>query len=289
MVTVAYTIVICLLMLTAVRCQPKQIIHIIDEVNRTLDPSWWKDRTESQYSSVEVALDGVELHNSTLVVVKYECENKELQESAAAHDAPRHPQCPTWFFPNTSLNGTCTCGDDVNGIVKCDESTKEASMLDCHCMTYSKSTGPVVGACFYNCEIPKLNPLLNHEYRLLPSDITELNTYMCGHLNREGQLCGKCKENSSLPVYSYDMKCVQCSTSPFNWVKYIFAAFLPLTLFFVFIVGCRLSVTSPNLLAFVFVSQLPSIGPNARIILVATEPHLIAANLAKVLLTLYGI
>jgi len=125
MVNVAYIIVTYLLLLTAVRCtsvQPKQIIYV-NEVNRTLDPSCWKDRTESQYSSVEVALDDVELHNSTLFVVKYECENKELQESAAAYDAPRHPICPTWFFPNTSLNGTCTCGDDVNGIVRCDEST----------------------------------------------------------------------------------------------------------------------------------------------------------------------
>jgi len=55
-----------------VRCtsvQPKQIIN-----------SCWKDRKESQYSSVEVALDGVELHNFTVAVVKYECENKEFQE-----------------------------------------------------------------------------------------------------------------------------------------------------------------------------------------------------------------
>ena len=287
MVNVAYVIVTYLLLLTAVRCtsvQPKQIIYV-NEVNRTLDPSCWRDRTESQYSSVEVALDGVELHNSTLVVVKYECENKELQESAAAHDAPRHPQCPTWFFPNTSLNGTCTCGDDVNGIVRCDESTREISMLDCYCMTYSNSTGPVVGACFYNCG----NHLIDELYDLLPSNVTELNTYMCGHLNREGQLCGKCKENNSIPVYSYDMKCVQCSTSPFNWVKYILAAFLPLTVFLVFIVSCRLSATSPKLLAFVFFSHLPSIGPNARVILAATEPYPTPANLAKVLLTLYGI
>ena len=62
-----YIIVNCLLLLT-VRCtsvQPKQIIY-----------SCWKDRKESQYSSVEVALDGGELHNFTVVVVKYECENK---------------------------------------------------------------------------------------------------------------------------------------------------------------------------------------------------------------------
>ena len=287
MVNVACEIVICLLLLTAVRGtsgQPKQIIYV-DEANRTLDPSCWMD---NKSKSSTLALDGVELQNSTLVVVKLECKYKELQESVA--DSPHGPPCPTWFFPNSSLNGTCTCGDDVHGAVGCDESTKEASILDCFCMTYSKSTGPVVGACFYNCEHPTLDPLpTDGLYHLLPSNVTELNTYMCERLNRAGQLCGQCKDNYSIPVYSYDMKCVNCSTSPFNWVKYILAAFLPLTVFFVLVVSCRLSATSPKLLAFVFFSQFPSIGANARVILAAAESYHIASSLAKVILALYGI
>ena len=120
-------------------------------------------------------------------------------------------------------------------------------------MTYNESTGPVVGSCFYNLPPPTLTHTL---YDLVPSNITELNNYMCGHLNREGQLCGRCKENYSVPVYSYDLKCVQCSTSPFNWVKYILAAFLPLTVFFVVVVSCRLSATSPKLLTFVSLVSL---------------------------------
>ena len=156
-------------------------------------------------------------------------------------------------------------------------------------MTYDNFTGPVVGACFYNCD-SAVNPLLKDDlYHLLPSDITELNNYMCRHLNREGQLCGKCIEGYSTPVYSYDLKCVQSSTSFFNWVKYILAAFLPLTVFFVLVVCCRLSVTSPKLLAFLFISQIVAIGPNVRVVLTVTKPYPIAARLAKVIFTLYGI
>ena len=54
-------------------------------------------------------------------------------------------------------------------------------------------------------------------------------------------------------------------------------------------VSCRLSATSPKLLAFVFFSQTLAIGANVRVVLTATKPYPIAASLAKVIFTLYGI
>ena len=283
MASLVHELAICLLLLTAVRGtsdQPKQLI-CVDEANGTLD--CWENR--AKYTSAGVSLDGGELYNSTLAAVKYECMCTEHQKSVP--DATCDPPCPTWFF---LWNGTCRCGDNVHDAVRCNDSTKEESILDCYCTTYNKSIGPVVGACFYNCENPTVNPLLKDEvYHLLPSDVTELNDNMCGYFNREGQLCGKCKENYCTPVYSYDLKCVHCSTSPFNWVKYILAAFLPLTVFFVLVVSCRLSATSPKLFAFVFISQFLSTGANVRVVLAATEPHPLASSLAKVLLTAYGI
>ena len=258
MASVVYKIVTYLFLLIAVRgtsVQPKQLVYI-DEVNGTLDLSCWEEKAKPPYSGVEVALDDVELYNSTLVVVKPKCKCEEFQKCAA--DASLDWQCPTWFFPDPSSNGTCRCGDDVHGTVKCNDSTKEAFISSSHCMTYNESTGPVVGVCFYN--------FLRHTlYDLVPCNITELNNYMCGQLNREGQLCGRCKEDYSVPVYSYDLKCVQCSTSPFNWILYILAAFLPLTVFFVLVLSCRISATSPKLLTFVCFSQFVSAGANMRV------------------------
>ena len=283
------TITWLLLLLTTVRStgvQPKKIIYV-DKVNGTLRPSFWQDKAES--SSTEVTLDGVNLHKSTVVAVKHKTKSKELQESTA--DAPHDQQCPTWFFTDSTSNGTCRCGDDVHDTVQCNNSTKEASILNCYCMTYNKSTGPVVGACFYNC----MNPTLKNElrrfhklYHLLPPNVTQLNNFMCGYFNRKGQLCGKCKENHNIPLYSYDLKCVQCSTSPFNWIKYILAAFLPLTVFFVLVMGCRLSATSPKLLAFVFFSQSFAKGGNVCAVLEVTKLYPILAKLARVVLALYG-
>ena len=285
MISVLYKLVTSLLLLTTVRSTsvlPKQIIYI-DELNGTLDPYCWENGDELPRSGIEVALDGMKLHNSTLVVVKPKCKCKELQESAA--DVPHQQQCPTWFFPDPSSNGTCRCGDEIHGAVRCNNSRKEAAILSCYCMTYNESTGPVVGICFYNCVHNVLKDAL---YHLLPSDVTDLIN-MCGYFNRDGQLCGRCKENYSIPVYSYDLNCVQCPNSSFNWVKYIVAAFLPLTVFFVLVVCCRLSVTSPKLFAFVFFSQTVAEAANVRIVLAELQPHPIVASLAKVLFALYGI
>ena len=163
MTIVVYEVAACLLLLVAVRgasVQPKQIVYV--EVNGTLDQSSWTNNAESLYH--------VELHNSTPVVVKHGCKSEELQESATY--VPHDPPCPTWFFPDPSPNGTCRCGDSVHDTVRCNDSTKETSILDCYCMTYNESTGPVVGACFYNLLCPTLT------YNLVPSNVTELNHYV---------------------------------------------------------------------------------------------------------------
>jgi len=190
----AYKVTFCLLFLAAVRSsgvQSKQIIYL-DEGNRTLDPSCWEIGPESPCESVKVALGGAEQHNSTIVVVKEKCKN--VPEA----DAPDGTSCPTWF---SLTNGTCTCGNDIGGAVRCNNSTKKVAILQWYCMTYNESTGPIVGACLYNCIHPAMEDILYHP---LPSNVTELN--MRGYFNRAGQLCGNCKENYRIPVNSYDAK-----------------------------------------------------------------------------------
>ena len=284
MASAVYEILTCLLLLTAVTgasVQAKKSIYV-EEVNGTLVITCQVNGAELPYSGVEMALNGVEMQNSTAIFMEHIF--KKVQESVT--DAPHDPPCHTWLFPDPSSNSTCRCGDDVHGIIKCNDSTKEAFIRSCYCMTYNESTGPVVGACPYNL----IRPTRTHTlYNLVPSHIAKLNNYMCGQLNREGQLCGRCKDAYSIPIYSYNLKCVHCSTSPFNWILYILAAFLPLTVFFVLVVCCRLSATSPKLFAFVFFSQFVSAGENVRVVLEKTVPYPIAKSLAKVLFTLYGI
>ena len=273
MACIVYKMATCLLLLTAVRTsgvQPKQIIYA-DKGSWTIDSN---HRENELRENVEAALDGIEQHNSTLVVVKQNC------KSVSIADAPGGTPCPTWFLPDSSANGTCRCGSDINEAVRCNDSTKEVAILDCYCVTYNnESTIPVIGICIYNCVHHTLKDALYHPLQL----------NICEYFNREGQLCGKCKKNYSIPVYSYDLKCVKCSNSHFGWVMYILAAFLPLTVFFILVLSFRLSATSPQLSAFVFVSQIGAMGANVRSLLAVIEPYPIAEMLTRVILSIYGI
>ena len=165
----AYKVTICLLLLAAVRStgvQPRQIIYV-DEGNVTVGPRYWESKPEPPWESVKVALDGAEQHNSTIVVVKQKC------KSVPIADAPDGTPCSTWFLPDSSANGTCRCGNDIHGAVGCNDFTKDVGILKNYCMTYSESTGPVVGACFYN-----IYTLEGTIYHPLPSKVTKLDVWV---------------------------------------------------------------------------------------------------------------
>jgi len=85
------------------------------------------------------------------------------------------------------------------------------------------------------------------------------------------------------------MKRVQCSTSQFGWLKYILAAFLQLTVFFILVLSCRLSATSPRLLRFAFFSQVIAVGANVCYILAVAESYPVTAMSARVVFSIYGI
>ena len=196
--------------------------------------------------------------------------------------------CPTWFRPYSSGNATCRCGHDISDVVRCNETTHETTLLDCYCMTYNESTGPVVGACFYNC----IHHTLKHKlYYPVTPEIKYLNRDMCkqNDLHRGGQLCGKCEENYWPLAYSYDLKCEHCPSSASSWVVYILVAFLPLTVFFIIVLSCGLSATSPKLSTFVFLSQTVAIGANVRIVLAEVGPYPLASKTARIIFSLYGI
>ena len=118
-----------------------------------------------------------------------------------------------------------------------------------------------------------------------------LNDMMCGRFNRSRQLCGKCKTNYSPPVYSYDLHCTLCSGGKYNWIKYIAIAFVPLTVFLVLILCCRISATSPKLYMYVTFCQALATPANIRVLLIASGKSSFPRAtiiLVRILSTLYG-
>ena len=75
----------------------------------------------------------------------------------------------------------------------CPLSIRETYLLEWFCMSQD-STGLVVGACPYHHYSYISTQRENfQEHYLLPKHISDLEDFMCGHLNRKGRMCGQCR------------------------------------------------------------------------------------------------
>ncbi len=72
-------------------------------------------------------------------------------------------------------------------------------------------------------------------------------------------MCGECIEGYGLPVYSYNLSCVECSNYKYNWLKYIAVAYIPLTIFYFIVIKFRISATSGLLAGYVTICHMITI------------------------------
>ena len=87
---------------------------------------------------------------------------------------------------------------------------------DCEQVTGATEYGPCPYIAHYNTTT---NPVDPHVWYIkLPSNVSSLNEFMCGPLNREGLLCGKCKDGYGTALYSYTLKCSKCWGHGYGWV-----------------------------------------------------------------------
>ena len=170
--------------------------------------------------------------------------------------------CPTWTYP-TPPNNECVCGDGIDGSISCDPDTLTVSITKKYmCMFFSEELQTMfAGTCPYNIYVGGNVP------RNI-SQSMEGNTHdqFCfhDHMHREGPLCGECEENYTLPAYSYYLGCIKCESYKNGWIKFVAAAFLPVTLFYIIVITFRLSITSSSLNVFVMIHQVLAIPPVVR-------------------------
>ena len=170
------------------------------------------------------------------------------------------------MYPSSANNSECVCGDSLNGIVSCNEESSTVYLAKHFCAFFSEELDTtLIGNCPYSLG------------GLLPKNVSELKDdleFICGHLHRKGQLCGECQDNYTLPVYSYNPGCVECKDFKHGWIKFISAAFLPLTVFYVVVIVFRISATSSALNCYVLVSQLTATSAGIRAIYFGNHFHL---------------
>ena len=164
------------------------------------------------------------------------------------------PSCPPGFVSQGN-ESSCVCGNWPYKIVKCDERSKNASMLIGFCMTYDNETGEInAGVCatgIFRSDSYKF-------YYPLPNEVSSLDEHVCGPLNSKGMLCGECKDSyAASPLSKLSINaCVSCSDGTSNsWIKFLAFVYLPITIGLMIIVVFGISVVSGPVSAFIFYSQ----------------------------------
>ena len=174
------------------------------------------------------------------------------------------PNCPIWTYPSPPHN-ECVCGSSLEDAIICNSETLTVQLtVRFFCLMLFNSKGvttTLLGTCPYG------------NLGILPKNVTHVSEdpSLCSHFNRKGQLCGECAENYTLPAYSYHLGCVKCENYNNGWIKFIAAAFLPLTFFYIVVIIFRISVTSSTLNAFIMVNQISASPPVIR--------HIYSSNL----------
>ena len=166
--------------------------------------------------------------------------------------------CPTWMYWNTEKN-SCKCGAVyAESVVLCSDHREhmQVAVLHGYCITHAKLDNQtfIVGGCQYN--FLAYHSKTNSFYTDLPLDPSLVDSAMCSKYNRKGQLCGDCMEGYSVPIYTYQPQCVNCTEYTNNWGMYTALSLLPQTVFFVGVLVLKFRGTAPHMHGFILYSQL---------------------------------
>ena len=175
------------------------------------------------------------------------------QRDSRALSNQNSTECPSVWFKVTH---DCKCIDHL--FLNCEGESVYADTN--HILTYD-STREIISAVRIRHKYLKGYNLTKNGI-LLPNNITELNSYMCGPLNREDYLCNKCKCGYGPPVISESASCIDmCYLCKGTWITkgfllYLAVKFIPLTLFYLLILIFQIRLTSAPMTCFIMYSQL---------------------------------
>ena len=123
-----------------------------------------------------------------------------------------------------------------------------------YCATYSEDTKLLS---LVRC--PYFQPIGHnvtlHEQIILPRNLSELNGYMCGPLNRKGLVCSECADGFGPSVTSFGYRCANCSDTWYRVPLFLILEFAPITVLYLVILVFQISITSAPMPCFIMYAQ----------------------------------
>ena len=161
-----------------------------------------------------------------------------------------------------------------------------------YCATFSEDTKTLSIA-----ECPYFQPngynITINGYILLPRNLSQLNDYMCGPLNRKGLVCSECADGFGPSVTSFGYRCVNCTDVWYGVPLFLILEFIPVTVLYLLILIFQISIISAPMPCFIMYAQLIAIvidsdnsKPITKIIL--TDKWDFRLNM-QIITTLYGL
>ena len=94
--------------------------------------------------------------------------------------------------------------------------------------------GTFTGLCgtflFYDNDVKLV--LVGGMYIQLPENISKLNDYMCGPMNRKDRMCSECIDGFAPSVTSSGYECSNCTDNWYGIPLYLFLEIFPITIFY---------------------------------------------------------
>ena len=172
-------------------------------------------------------------------------------ECSHSKNTNKNFECPLWFHYHLSTN-SCQCLPYY--LISCDVHVKKAYVKDDYLLTSQKSHHLVSLAHYKNYFIPnKTKP----GYKLLPENISDLNSNMCGPMNRKGYLCSNCIDGHgpSISVLIHPNDCYKCTDNWNGVILYLVIMLAPVTLFYLIMLVFQFRITSAPMPCFIMYSQ----------------------------------
>jgi hypothetical protein len=96
----------------------------------------------------------------------------------------------------------------------------------------------------------------NLGYIFIPDNVSELNDYKCGPMNRKGFLCEDCVDGFAVSFTSMGHKCSNCTDAWYGIPLYLLIELAPITVFYLIILIFQVHITSSPMTCFIFCCQL---------------------------------
>ena len=128
------------------------------------------------------------------------------------------------------------------------------------CATHHKDSdmASVVLCPYFRPDVFPVTKYKGTHYIPLPENVSEINDYMCGPLNRKGRVCSECMDGYGPAVMSvdYDIQCSNCTSTWYGVPLFLFLELFPITVFYFIILIFQINITSGSITCFIMCSQL---------------------------------